>query len=622
MSLEDQFIAPAPWPAAVALLFVMGVMELGFHLARLLCRVRAMKPYEYAASFLITLGAISALTNGLVTIGSLHLLIIVQILGALVCGAGIVGAIRLICHVPRTANRLLMLMYCRTPQLRIVTVLAVVIVGGLLMAALGPATDPDSLHYHLAVPMDWLRHCGAYPRSDWLHARLIGLGEMPNLVGAAMGSDSVGAMVQWAGLIVAVFAVMAFARTRGDLVFAILLVAAVPLVAGYVPTQKPQMIGDAAMAIAMVIFVDRWDSLDRLGMALGFGCVAYAMGCKYSFILTGSVALSVGLVAAYRSGRLKIALLIASIAILVLPGPVWARNLLFYHDPLSPLLERFKSDGQDYAIVFAAWLRRAGGTPTLGALLLLPITITVPLSIHDITVVLGLGTLSVVPAFRARDRKCLPLAGVAAALLVASFSQISPRFFFVPYLWFATAAVGAGPSRFRRWLSLALIAQGTVVAIAVLYGAMILFPGALLPRWRVRTMNAAANGFPESLWFDQIIAPGLAAITDYRPVALFPRPFVVLGFENSGRSRAAEREWLCANIRSFDLKTAVLQYRMDMTQFPALMPCLGRRIAGPLSFTDVARSPFNLQRSVYYEVLDLEAGRRGCGCYGRGPQSR
>lgn len=63
MSLEDQFIAPAPWPAAVALLFVMGVMELGFQLARLFSRTRAMKPYEYAATFLITLAAISAVSH-------------------------------------------------------------------------------------------------------------------------------------------------------------------------------------------------------------------------------------------------------------------------------------------------------------------------------------------------------------------------------------------------------------------------------------------------------------------------------------------------------------------------------------------------------------------------------
>ncbi|NIR58223.1 MAG: DUF1420 domain-containing protein, partial [Gammaproteobacteria bacterium] len=34
----------------------------------------------------------------------------------------------------------------------------------MFLAALGPVTDADSLDYHLGVPLDWLRHGGAYAR--------------------------------------------------------------------------------------------------------------------------------------------------------------------------------------------------------------------------------------------------------------------------------------------------------------------------------------------------------------------------------------------------------------------------------------------------------------------------
>ena len=47
-------------------------------------------------------------------------------------------------------------------------VLVGVILVVLLLAALGPATDADSLDYHLGVPLDWLRNGGAYARPDWL----------------------------------------------------------------------------------------------------------------------------------------------------------------------------------------------------------------------------------------------------------------------------------------------------------------------------------------------------------------------------------------------------------------------------------------------------------------------
>ena len=71
---------------------------------------------------------------------------------------------------------------------------------GLLLSALGPPTDADSLDYHLGVPLDILRHHGAYPRLDWFHTRLVGLGESLNMLGLAGGTDVLGAVLQFAGL--------------------------------------------------------------------------------------------------------------------------------------------------------------------------------------------------------------------------------------------------------------------------------------------------------------------------------------------------------------------------------------------------------------------------------------
>ncbi len=56
-------------------------------------------------------------------------------------------------------------------------VLAGFIAVALLLAALGPATDADSLDYHLGAAMEWLRAGGTTVRADWLHFRLAGLGE-------------------------------------------------------------------------------------------------------------------------------------------------------------------------------------------------------------------------------------------------------------------------------------------------------------------------------------------------------------------------------------------------------------------------------------------------------------
>ena len=126
---------------------------------------------------------------------------------------------------------------------------------GLFAAALGPAVDADSLEQHLAVPLDWLRHGGAYPRPDWLTARYVGLGESLNMLGLAGGTDGLGAALQAAGLAVALIAVMAFAKGREDRLFAVVLVVACPIILPLITNQKPQLLPVAALTVALVIVV-------------------------------------------------------------------------------------------------------------------------------------------------------------------------------------------------------------------------------------------------------------------------------------------------------------------------------------------------------------------------------
>ena len=108
---------------------------------------------------------------------------------------------------------------------------SIVALTGLFAAALGPAIDADSLDYHLAVPLDWLRHGGAYPRPDCSAARYVGLGESLNMLGLAAGTDGLGAAFQAAGLVVALIGGYGLCLDPRDRLFAVVLVVACPIIA-------------------------------------------------------------------------------------------------------------------------------------------------------------------------------------------------------------------------------------------------------------------------------------------------------------------------------------------------------------------------------------------------------
>src|SRR4030095_6040319 len=232
--LED-LLLPSPLPAILALLIVLGTLYLSQRGARWL-RLRVSGPVEYAAMFVLTTGFFGALVHALAWAGYASI-------PALRTGGWALAALGILQLSRLRLSRLKALLYeyISSPSLafRCALVLCILTVVGLFTAALGPPTDADSLDYHLGVPLDWLRHGGAYPRPDWLHARLVGgLGECLIMLGLAAGTDVLGAVFQATALVVALVGVAAFAKTQADRLFAGLLVIGCPVMATLITAPK------------------------------------------------------------------------------------------------------------------------------------------------------------------------------------------------------------------------------------------------------------------------------------------------------------------------------------------------------------------------------------------------
>ncbi len=606
LTLDDLLLWP-PLASMLSVLVVAGIWWAGDHIAQAIWR--SPEPVERAAGFVISAATLAVLVNAL-TLLHLVSLPLLRLIAALLAMAG-ARQIYLLLRPPYPFVGAALGGNGRLERLSLV--LCAITTAALFLAALGPVTDADSLDYHLGVPLDWLRHGGAYPRDDWLHARLVGIGEAINLLGLGAGTDNLGAVVQFSGLIVVWTAVLSLASDSRARVLGSLLVLTCPLLMFLVPNQKPQLFPAAALMLGLVLLVSE-RPLTRRTTAVAFVCVAYAMANKYSFLLSGSVVLVYGLLRCRQRAALRFALGALAISLSLIVVPNLLRNVYFYGDPVSPLLERFFVEAEDHVVRFSDYLRNIGGGVSLARLMALPLEWIFSPNLLVGSNVLGIGMLAFLTITRA-DRPSKALLGCAAMMLVLVLllCQLSARFAFESYLAIAGAAVASAWNPRKRVFQYALVAQGAVVATMAVYTAVVLFPGALSDSERHRVMGKTALHYDATRWLDSVLPQRAMLLSPLRVNALLPRPFRSYD-ERVFLSPDDHRERLRRLSRAAETLVWVEDAEWYERGRSLYARCVSRVIAGPKRFDYASRNP--LARRNYeatdWIVLELQLDAAPC----------
>lgn len=595
LRLED-YLAPCPLPALLAILMVCGIKYLGTRLIRRL-QPDPPQPLHTAAGFILAAALLGAAVHLLALTGVAYPWLL-RIMAWSVAAAGIL-------ELSRINQERLFHLYDHTAAGfrsqplwgKTAGVLLGITLTGLLLGALGPPTDADSLNYHLGVPLDILRHHRAYPRPDWLFARLAGLGESLNLLGLAGGTDILGAALQFAALVAVLVAVNTFARDSRDRLLVSMLVVGCPVVAFLVLNQKPHLLATAATTVAIVLIARRFRDLDRSTLLLSFGCALFAIACKYSFMATGAIVLAVGLLAARRAGLLPWAVGTCLVAYLILVFPGNVQNWIFYGDPLSPFLERFRAHGDPAVIRFAAFYRDYFDSGT--TLLPFPLNLFIPASPGDLTAVLGVAPLVLILGLRGLKEvpaRILLGSALAAAPFSLLLSRMGARYLFEPYLWIVPLAAFMAWGPLKSRLAKVTLAQTALMAGIGLMGAATLFPGALTDSLRHRVMTDRALGYAEACWANEVLPADAVVLAWNRSVALAPRPFLsrdILIF--SDLTNPVERDKIKKLIESCRVNTVVthLPFESERLEVKSLGLSPANRLAGPREFFTAARNPWN-----------------------------
>jgi hypothetical protein len=577
----DDLVLPPPLPAVVSLFLVAGVAGLAdAGLGRLRDKPDVV---QRCAAFVVVVAVCGAVVHAL----ALAHLAGLWILRVLAC-ALMLPAFGLVWRVRR---KRLLNCAARLQELWIPCTISGLTIVCLTLASLGPVTDADSLDYHLGVPLDWLRHGGIVAEPHWLHARVVGLGEAINMLGLAAGTDGLGAAMQVSGLVLLVVAIAALGKTARDRAMGMML-ALPPAIIPLATAQKPQLLPTAAVVLAMLLARTADSGLDY---ALVFGCVGFAMACKYSFLVSGGAVAAAAFYWAWQKNRLGVALWWGAVSFGVLTVPVLARNVYLYGDPVSPFLESFRHVPQTEVLRFAAYLKDAGEPHNVEGAGRFLERLVVPAGVGGLQTVLGIGIFAVL-AIAVTGWSGVELSAAAAVLLFTMWrGQMASRYLLEPYFWCAASVVSGQWGRMKSVLLYGLTVQTAGVAAMAAFAAFLLFPGALTPGLREKTMKQSTFGYEEARWMDRVVPNDATVMVESRAFALLSHPFVIPECAECGPAPL---------LGIFQPEDTTLRHVSVLVMSPvkgvAPRGCGLTTIDGPREFRYATRNPFNI--ATYFAI--------------------
>jgi len=593
LSLKDILLVP-PLPALVGIVLALGLIGLGRRLMQVLLpdsdRVERLAGPIVAATLL-------GITVEVLALAGLAQLEVVRVLAVFLGLAGLFEIARMFKHrdALQTAIADVIDTAGAFPGSRWLAFLGALIFALLVLMSIGPATNADSLSYHLSVALLTLATGGIGMRPEWFSSHLAGLGELVNAVGLSAGSDIFSSVLQIIGLSIVLLTISAIATTRVHKLLALLVILAVPIWLFLVPSAKPMLLPSAGLTVVLTILSREHNALGVRRIFLVSLLAAFALANKFSYAFPVAVLGSWFLWRSWRAKELDRALAVSLVTFLVVAAPLLIFRWLAFGDPLSPMLTDPLHVATPGASEFAAFLRNYSDNP-------MPIVLNlfVPRGIGLITsVFLYAPLVAIVFLAVSRSWTSVTAATLGVSILDLTFGQQGTRFFIDPLFWLSVAVAQTKSGKRHAGWTLSLIPQLLAMFALAVFGAATLLPGALTPHLYEHVMENAGYEYSSMVWLDRNL-PKNAVLLSFGNPSQVRRPMMA----SDGVTYAAESPHK-AQARSYFKKIAIergvtlvatfagsSQATMD-AKAGILAPCLVKRILGPKTFTMGTRNPFN-----------------------------
>jgi hypothetical protein len=116
-----------------------------------------------------------------------------------------------------------------------------------------PASDVDSLDYHLGLAIDIINQENYRPDLYWIHSRVSGLGEFVNLVGITAGSKNFGSIFQFSTILILIKIYLYYSQKFRSKINFYFIIISCPLIITFIFSQKIQLAPNIAIILSILL---------------------------------------------------------------------------------------------------------------------------------------------------------------------------------------------------------------------------------------------------------------------------------------------------------------------------------------------------------------------------------
>jgi hypothetical protein len=294
-----------------------------------------------------------------------------------------------------------------------------------LLICLLPATDPDSLDYHLGAPKNWLDEGRIVKNEVWLHFRLASYGEALNIFSIKYFNMNYLSFLNFIYFVTLTSIIYQF--VRNDNKFLINFFISTPILIFLIFNQKPHFLGYAIIIISIYLTCLHYSKNNSFFRIVGIILLCFAGSLKLSFLPT---VILIFILIFFNSKKKYSDIFYFILFSTLFSGTIYYKNFVFYGNPVSPFFDNLFTS-KDYLINFSIYLKTFGPEFQFMNILLFPIKFFIPLSFSELTTNYGFIflTLLLIKKKIFLNKKII-LIGLAIFLSVILSAQLSNRYYF------------------------------------------------------------------------------------------------------------------------------------------------------------------------------------------------
>ena len=485
------------------------------------------------------------------------------------------------------------------------------------LISLFPITDPDSLDYHIGIPLYILNNDSWPITNEWFTSRLAGLGEILITLGINFYSVHFAGILQFLSVLIIVSILKNSFKTNlyKDNLFFILIFLSSPVLLLLTFSIKPFLLPISMTTSALYIFINSINFKNqkilhfRLNYILILFFTLTAPLIKFNFSLSSGLIIISSFFYFFFIKKDYLFIFFASLIVFVLIYlPAFIFDYINYGSTLiNSLFSIFPGNLPGYE-GFIKVLKAYNDT-----FIPFPLSLALPSSLGSVTSVLGLSCILFI--FLINNINTNPnikiIFTISCLFFLFSYllGQKTPRFF-LEWTIFNLIAISFIKYEinqfFKNLLKLFTYIQILLTSSILIFTVSIFLPFMFNKENNIKLFSRYAYGYQIKQWTDDYLTADNVLLSDHRSIAIFDNKTISTDW-NRYIGNQKEAEYYLDILKKYHIDTYLI--KGDNLNNNPFFNCLGGLIAGPYRENIKTRNPFNSGLGYNYRLYYFKSNK-------------